>query len=513
MKKNIDNIDYIIEEVLSYKKISLIDFYNLCKKYDKNLILSIFDNIFEIYDEEKILSDFFDVYFYKMIQSVKINENIFLGYISKYGDEKVINYFKQLFNINNYSSAILNKYSDIVDYIIDENIDNLKQKFYTDGTNTDYILNTYLKQIGSINMLTIDEEEKFFNKLNENRKLINIASFGTNGQVIFNNLNDVLVSINSSKIKSKIYKISTLTSSNDAILKKFLGLWKRINDGKNDICVPDKDMLSKELNIDLSDATYIDDIDEQLSIIIEYLEIRKKIVDSNLRLVVSIAKRFRGHNLDLIDLIQDGNIGLTRAVEKFDIDKKYKFCTYATWWIRQSIMRAISDQANTIRFPVHFLDDLQKIKKAERELFLILGRKPSNDDIEKYTGLKSDKIEEIKMFINNLTTVSLETPVGDDMNEDSLLKDFIPDESSNVDEKIFEQNMHDDIMTVISGLSEREADIICRRFGLNGYSPETLDEIGKFFGITRERVRQIEAKAIRKLKRTNNKKKLIDYIN
>ena len=311
------------------------------------------------------------------------------------------------------------------------------------------------------------------------------------------------------------------------------------NDYVDEPSLDDMDEAEEDLNVDLEATGYDEVSDDSVKLYLreigkipllsqeEEYELAQKIIhgsakekkrakdkmaESNMRLVVSIAKRYSGRGLDFLDLIQEGNTGLLRAVEKFDPDKGFKFSTYATWWIRQAITRAIADQARTIRIPVHMVETINKVLRTQRRLTQDLNREPSTEEIAKAMGMEPEKIEYVMKVKQDIA--SLDASVGrDGDDDDSSLGDFIEDEDRiSPEDSAATQLLKEQIASILSTLSDREQKIIKMRFGIGGGKSHTLEEVGAEFSVTRERIRQIEAKALTKLRKNKDTKKLHEYL-
>ena len=351
-----------------------------------------------------------------------------------------------------------------------------------------FVNNKYLESLDLFNLIDIDDIEEIKSKLAENQ-----VEFIDEGE----NLEDIeivedLIDLEDEKEDAedeeiKLEDFSDLKGFNiDDPVKMYL---KEI--GKIPLLSADEERILAE-NMEAGD-----------------IEAKKKLAETNLRLVVSIAKRYVGRGMQFLDLIQEGNMGLMKAVEKFDFRRGFKFSTYATWWIRQAITRSIADQARTIRIPVHLVETINKLVRIERQLVQELGREPTNEEISEHMGIEVDKVNEIRKIAQE--PVSLETPIGEE--DDSHLGDFIEDETAIApDEAANFSMLKEQLNQVLSTLSDREKKVLELRFGLNDGTPRTLEEVGKEFEVTRERIRQIEAKALRKLKHPSRGQKLKDFL-
>ncbi len=327
-------------------------------------------------------------------------------------------------------------------------------------------------------------------------------------------------SINTSQLMDKLDKFQPTPNEMEEIYKLFDDSGVLIIDEVE----RDKDLydqLLKEVSMDDPVKMYLKDIgkvplltpDEEINLAQKMMDgdevAKRTLSEANLRLVVSIAKRYMGRGMQFLDLIQEGNLGLMKAVEKFDYQKGFKFSTYATWWIRQAITRAIADQARTIRIPVHMVETINKLIRVSRRLLQELGREPQPEEIAKEMEIAVERVIEIQKIAQD--PVSLETPIGEE--EDSHLSDFIEDERSTAPTDAVSYTMlKEQLIGVLDTLTPREEKVLRLRYGLDDGKPRTLEEVGKEFNVTRERIRQIEAKALRKLRHPSRSKRLKDYI-
>lgn len=484
----------IITDIKMHDFITYEDLLSLFSIYDEEIVICIFKKIFEQISKKEIGKKYLEPYLYIKYHGKAVNDDTVLSHLcDEFGDENVIKYFSKITNDDE---------ENIYNVSLEQNSNNIEIPYSSDS------VKSYLKEIGEIPLLTREEEVSLFNKRDYLRNSVSIASY-LDSKTIFNDLYSILLSIDTKELWDKLNKINKIKTKDSKIISSFLGLFKWNENGENNKnVIPSKDQIEQKLGVDLSNVTPIchDKLNKQFNLIIECRNVNKKIVNANLRLVVNIAKHYYFNSFDLMDLVQYGNMGLMRAVDRFDVSLNRKFSTYATWWIRQSISRSLSDLGRTIRIPVHVTELDSKIRKVIRNYLQEYGVEPNNETIAKMANIPLEKVEYIRENIAIPSISSLDTPVNTEDSDDTLLGDFIESPNADVYEIALRDERAQNLRKAIDLLSEREKLIVMLRFGLadplsNPNSKEyTLEQIGNMLGLTRERVRQIEAKSLRKLR-------------
>lgn len=501
------------------KKTNIFDLrrYNILKdRFGEDNINNFFISLFNVAnnaEKERLLDLYYPAYLSLELKNFEITTDNCLLIVDKYGINNVNKYFKDLLYFTDDKDKIKTDYNFFYELIDEEQLENNDENVSYDDTYTSAeSFKLYIKEIIQYPVLTADEEKKYFSLLADMKSIINILSFDENYNLILNDIGRFINSVNTYEEKKKIKKLANYLNDDDKkIINKYVELWENINGRKKkDIIIPDYILIKDKIGLDVGKDKYETTFfNNQLDSAITYCTTREYICNCNLRLVISMAKIFRNSNFDIDDRTSEGNIGLIKAIEKFDYTKGYKFSTYATWWIKQSITRAIADQAKAIRIPVHMVEIINKIATIQKQLLMEFGREPTDKEIAEKMNLSVEKVKEIRIFA--IDTTSLDSPVGEE--EDSCLKDFVPFEGDGPEQITFKNSLRKALYDSFECLSTREREVLEYRYALNGGKYMTLEEVGKIFGVTRERVRQIEAKALRKIRRPNRLKDLKEYIN
>ena len=505
----------IVEKIKSFKLFDLNSYNILVNNFGIDRVKEVFNELYNAADEvekEKLLNLYYPYFISADLENMDLsNDDCFL-LIDKYGYENIENYFTELLLQTKNPSYLKKKYEFFYN-IIDDNslsIDDKNEDFdvqYNDA------FQLYLKDIGQYPLLSRNEEKRIFKLLSDLKEKFSIFSFNENNNLDFVDAPTMIASIKNINDKKRLAKLSKYLGTDDKILiQKYIKIWEEINGKKKEnIILPDKKTIKNKLGINLTNKGYDYDLfDKQIEYALMYCNNREYIYNCNLRLVVSIAKKYRNFSFPIEDRVSEGNIGLMKTVAKFDYTKGYKFSTYATWWIRQAITRAIADQARTIRVPVHMVETINKLSRFQRQLTLELNREPTDEELAAKMGMSPEKIREVIKIAQD--PVSLETPIGEE--EDSHLGDFVPDENNMSPEDFtIHEMLKEEISDVLLTLTEREEQVLRLRFGLDDGSSKTLEEVGQMFGVTRERIRQIEAKALRKFRLPSRSRKLKDFLN
>ena len=503
----------IVEKIKSFKLFDLNSYNILVNNFGIDRVKEVFNELYNAADEvekEKLLNLYYPYFISADLENMDLsNDDCFL-LIDKYGYENIENYFTELLLQTKNPSYLKKKYEFFYN-IIDDNslsIDDKNEDFdvqYNDA------FQIYLKDIGQYPLLSRNEEKRIFKLLSDLKEKFSIFSFNENNNLDFVDAPTMIASIKNINDKKRLAKLSKYLGTDDKILiQKYIKIWEEINGKKKEnIILPDKKTIKNKLGINLTNKGYDYDLfDKQIEYALMYCNNREYIYNCNLRLVVSIAKKYRNFSFPIEDRVSEGNIGLMKTVAKFDYTKGYKFSTYATWWIRQSITRAMADQARAIRIPVHLLELINRIFAVKRDFMQKYNREPSNEEIAEILNTTPEKIEDAIMV--SVEPTSYDIPVKED--EDTSFRDFIPDRAESTENIVFNSSLGDDINKILESLNPREQEVIKLRYGLGGKNPMTLEDVGKKFGVTRERVRQIEGKALRKLKHPSRGKRIKDYL-
>ena len=478
----------IVNEILTLEEFNLYIYYNYITEYGKDIMIKVFSYILnKNKDNQALFYKFFDAFFSIELETTNINKHSYSILTKKYGGERINDYFINLLEVYDNNEDIKEKYKLIYKHII---ID--EQDFLHDDS-----VKLYISSIKD-KILTNDEEKDCFINMNICRENIEIADFDKYDRIIFKNFDMLLCSIRNIeqlKLLNSIKDFMTISDKN-----KFNDIYPVLKNyfKNNDILI-----------IENSAGYDVEYFDNQLLYVFNFCKARQTLIECNLKLVISIAKQFRGYNLHILDFIQEGNLGLMRAIKKFDINLGNRLSTYATWWIKQAIQRCINEQSRTVRIPVHTEEKMNKINKAIRNLEAQYGYLPSNEEIANYLNFSVDDVASTRNSFYNSTVISLNTTIGDE--DETTLEEFIDaDNTDSFDIAAF-NDLQEICKEALATLTERERIVLMYRFGFDGTGTKTLEEVGKMMGVTRERIRQIENKAIRKLRHPTRRKLFDGY--
>lgn len=478
----------IAKEILALEDFNLYIYNNYIKEYGKATMLNVFMYILtNNVNDDSIFNKYFDAFFSIELDSIKIDKSTYTILIKKYGEERVNDYFTNLLEISNNDYKIKKKYEHIYSNII-----NYDEYFYNDDS-----VKAYISSL-SDRILTDKEEKEYFNILDNCRRNITIGDFDLIDNFGFNNFNKVICSI------SNLYELKLLnklkTYFNEEEKKIFNEIYPTLKEYFKS---------NSEINIENSDIYPKKYFNEQLLELVIFFDTRKIIIECNLKLVVSIAKKFRDYNLHFLDFIQEGNLGLLKAIKKFDVTLGNKLSTYATWWIRQAISRSVSEQARMVRIPVHTEEKIKKVNRAIKYLEAKNGYTPNDEEISEFLKMPIEQVIFAKKSYFTSSTISLSVEIGED--DDFKIEDFIEADTPDSFDIVTNNELNGVCMQALDTLTDREKLVLIKRFGFDGNGKKTLEEVAKTLCVTRERVRQIENKALKKLRHPTRRKLFEGY--
>ena len=488
----------IIFEIENISDFGLKMFYEYVLKYGKSFMYRVFNEILcNATDKESTFNKYFDIYLDIELEKMIIDDTTYLKLSNKYGEDRVVNYFNILLVVSDNQNLVKKKYEKIYFYIDTVEILESEENLDFEIVDCEDLVRCYLKDISRYPLLKPEDERLLMEQLVRSRKTVDIVYFDDLDNFIFYDVLSVVKSIRTKEQFKKLKKIvDKMCDSDKEKIQNYMF------EMKNKFKVDDVLILDEE---PIFDSDYLD---IQFNKIVNFINAKERLINSNLRLVVSVAKRYANKGVHILDLISEGNIGLLRAVRRFDITRKTRLSTYATWWIRQSITRYITDNSRVVRIPVHFDEKMRRYSNFVKSVLQETGEDVSDELVADVLGFTLEEIEDIKNVMNSVSFVSLDSLINDEA--DASFLEMIADDNTTEDE-YFKREHNEQLLECLDFLKEREILVIKYRFGFYGGKEYTLEEVGEKLGVTRERIRQIEKKALAKMRSGSKARKHDGY--
>ena len=492
------NINDIVLEISSLVYFDLKMFYKYILQYGKIFMYKVFNQIMSnANNKTEVSHKHFDIYLDIELENMLIDDTTYLKLSNKYGEDRVSNYFNVLLVVCDDPNLIKKKYEKIYFYIDTIKVLESGEELDVEINDCEDLVKCYLKDMARYPLLSYEEEKILTEQLVRSRKTVDIVYFDAEDNFIFYDIESVIKSIRTKEQFKMFKKIVEKMSDEDKEKSKVY-----VSKMKREFKMVDKLVLDDEA---IFDSGYLD---MQFNRIINFINAKERLINSNLRLVVSVAKRYIGKGVDILDLISEGNVGLIKAVKKFDITRRTRISTYATWWIRQSISRYVADNSRTVRIPVHFDEKMRKYKMFVNSIMQETGECVSDEVVADALGFTIEEIEDIKNVMSNLNFLSLDGLISDE--DGATYIDMLPGDNDTENE-YFKTELKQQLLECLDLIDPKAASVVMYRFGFYGGREYTLEEVGKIFGVTRERIRQIEKKALRNLRMGAKVKKLDGY--